>query len=459
MKKHLNIGFLLLLFYSSADLFPQEKNNLSEVVSQDDLGNVTDAFQEKFFEALKQKAIENHEKAIDALLECLELDSSEPVVYLELGKNYNALEKFNQAARYLERAREEVPGNEAVLAQLYKTYYLSQEFQKALPVVEELSEINTTFSEDLANLYLLNERYQEALDVLDSLDEEWGQSEYRNGLRRQVYAHTDDLDGKITDLERRIVKNPRDEQNYLNLIFIYSENGKAEKAFETAKELQQANPSSELVHLALYKFYLDEKATEKALESMRVLLKSRDLDEGTKYKVLNDFLIFVAEDPSLERDLIEMVEVFSKDENNMEVYGQLGTFFQEKNDLEEALKYFELGLENNDDDFGLIVKTLLLQLEFEQFEKVADLSTKAIENFPAQPMVYLISGTALNQLSSYEEAKNVLNNGLGFLIDDMKMEAGFYEQLSIAYAGLNNEKKAAESKSKAVQLKNSTIDE
>lgn len=459
MKKHLKIRFVLLLFCIAANSFSQDRNNFRDVVSEDDLGNVTDAFQESFFEALKQKAIENHEKAIDALLECVKLDSSEAVVYLELGKNYNSLENFDKAAEYLEIAREAVPGNETVLAQLYKTYYLSQEYEKALPVVEELSDLNAVFSEDLANLYLLNEKYQEALDVLDQLDEEWGHSQYRNGLRRQVYAHTDDLEGKIDDLERRIAKNPGNEQNYLNLIFVYSENGNSEKAFDTAKELQQANPSSELVHLALYKFYLDENAINKAVGSMSILLKSRDLDEGTKYKVLNDFLIFVAENSSLERDLIDMVDIFSKDENNMEVYGQLGTFFLEKNDLEKALKYFELGLENNIGDFGLMVQTLLLQLEFGKFEKAQALSKRAIENFPAQPMVYLLGGTALNQVLSFEEAEKVLNTGLGFLIDDIEMEAGFYEQLSIAYSGLKKEEKAAEFKNRAVQLKNSTIDE
>ena len=41
---------------------------------EDDLGDVSDAFQEAFFEGLKQAAIENHEKAILAFTDCIEED-------------------------------------------------------------------------------------------------------------------------------------------------------------------------------------------------------------------------------------------------------------------------------------------------------------------------------------------------------------------------------------------------
>ena len=63
----------------------------------DDLGNVEDRYQELFFEALKQKGIENYDRAIKALLQCVQLDDSEPAVYFELGKNYVQLKNFGAA--------------------------------------------------------------------------------------------------------------------------------------------------------------------------------------------------------------------------------------------------------------------------------------------------------------------------------------------------------------------------
>ena len=40
----------------------------------DDLGNFEDKFQEYFYEALKQKGIENYDRAVKSLLKALEMD-------------------------------------------------------------------------------------------------------------------------------------------------------------------------------------------------------------------------------------------------------------------------------------------------------------------------------------------------------------------------------------------------
>ena len=57
---------------------------------EDDLGDVTDAFQTNFFEALKQKGIENYQKSADALLKCIELDedSTDKDYLRSLGEYY-----------------------------------------------------------------------------------------------------------------------------------------------------------------------------------------------------------------------------------------------------------------------------------------------------------------------------------------------------------------------------------
>lgn len=452
MRTSLGIVLLLQLFLFSAALEAQEKELVVEEVSQDDLGNVTDEFQEYFFEALKQKGIENYEKAIQALEKCLKIDPK-PVVYFELGKNFNLLERYSEASELLEKANDLDPKNEAILAELYNTYYLNRQFDKALPVVEELRLIEPTYSEDLANLYILNQKFDHALKLLDDLDTRWGDSEYREGLRRQIYAQTNNSDQGVQDLQERIAESPDEEENYLNLIFVYSEKGEMDKAFETAQTLLEMNPDSEMVHLALYKFYLDQNDSTKALASMKTVLKGDQIDEETKYEVLNDFLLFVGENPSFEKDLMEVVEVFSQEEGNTKVYSQLGTFFLQAGQKERAMEYFEAGVNNGDMDFDMLVKTLLLQVEFMRYEEAKDLSGKALEEYPSQPILYLVNGTVLNQVQEYQEAEEILTFGLDFLIDNPVMEADFYQQLVLSYTGLNEAGKASEFKKKLAEIK------
>ena len=61
---------------------------------------------------------------------------------------------------------------------------------------------------------------------------------------------------------------------------------------------------------------------------------------------------------------------------------------------------------------------------------------------------------ALNNLNQPKEAIEALEIGLDYIIDDARMEADFYNQLSKAYTLLNNTAKAQTFSDKAQKLKN-----
>ena len=61
-------------------------------------------FQNYFFEALKQKALENYSKAVDALVLCKSINPSEPVVFHELGTNYLKLKQFESSEYNFQKA-------------------------------------------------------------------------------------------------------------------------------------------------------------------------------------------------------------------------------------------------------------------------------------------------------------------------------------------------------------------
>mgnify|MGYP003149531493 FL=1 len=437
-----NLFIILIMALLILPVNSQEVPQAFQDVNQDDLGNVSDEFQENFFEALKQKGIENYEKAISALEKCLELDAEKSVVYFELGKNYRELEQFDKAILNFKKASELEPEKESILVYLYQTYGMTEDFEGAISILKKLIPMEESYKQDLANLYLLNEDYDQALKLLDDLDTELGANSYRNSLRRQIYARTNNTGAQIENLQQGISDNPDVEQNYLNLIYIYSENGDNKEAFKVAQELLATNPGSSLAHLALYKFYLEKGDTDAAVTSMKIVFESEEIDTESKFKVLNDFLNFVQENPEYEEDLIEVAGRLSEWENAPKLYEQLGSYYLKRNNREDALKFFELGLKENPGNFELTKNTLLLQLEFQKYEAAKNLSEEALERFPSQPMFYLFQSVALNQLFEYEAAEKSSLNGLDYLIDDNLMEIDFYSQLAISYRGMKNADKA-----------------
>ncbi|WMI68889.1 lipopolysaccharide assembly protein LapB [Mangrovimonas sp. YM274] len=419
----------------------------------DDLGNVEDAYQEYFFEALKQKGIENYQRSVEALQQCIKIDDSDAVLYFELGKNYNKLKNFGAAEDALKEAISKEPDNEWYLDELYDVYIQQNEVDKAIKTVKQLVKYHPTYSDDLVGLYIKAKKYKNALQLLDELDEKYGVSADRDYMRNEIYNITGDDEERIENLEERLELNPENENNYLKLVYHYSESGDKEKAFKTAKKLLEVNPNSQLVHLALYKFYLEENDVDKAVNSMKIVLTSSAINADAKAKVLNDFVGFVGKHPEYEGELLEVVTLIDNDKS-IKTLKELGQYYLKTGDKTKALTYYEEALKEAPNDYNLIKDVLLLQLDLNQNEKAIIKSNEALELYPAQPIFYLINGVANNNLKYSKQAIEMLETGLDYIIEDPKMESDFYRQLSVAYGQQGNSEKAQSFAKKADALKN-----
>ena len=421
----------------------------------DDFGNTSDTFQENFFEGLKQKSIENYEMALNALdkAEVAAKDNQEnkAVVYFEKGKNLAALKRYKEAENNYNRVLEWSPEKIEVLEALYEIYYEDKNYDAAILLVEKLILQDSDYKEDLANLYHRTKQYDKALVILDEIDEDWGESNYRNALRSQIYRVTGNSSQAISKLEKKIDKNPKSEQEYLNLIFLYSEDGNSEKAFEIAKELIKQIPNSQLVHFALYKYYLEDGESEKAIKSMNIIFSSNQIELKRKNRVLEDFLLFVKNNPSYKTKINGLITNVLKG-GDSHTYLLLGDFYLLEGDKEKSLNFYKEGIKSDSDNFGLLKTTILLQIEVEKYKEAIVLSDVGLEIFPAQPLLYLVNGVANNELKNIDQAIEILETGLDYLFDDPKMEYDFYQQLTIAYTLKGNTKKAKLYHKKASEL-------
>jgi len=450
MKKQ----FYILLLLIGIALIPQ--SSFAQVdfnkKPDDDLGNVEDEFQEYFFEALKQKGIENYDRAVDALQKCLNLNSKLPVIYFELGKNYNKLKNFGAAEDHLKKAISMQPDNVWFLDELYDVYYQQDDINNAIKTIKQLVKYHPDYKEDLAALYVREEKYKQALELLDELDGDLGISESRDAMRNDIYSITGNADDRIENLEQRIANNPNNEDNHLKLIYRYSQTGDRKNAFKAAKNLLKVKPDSKFVHLALYKFYLQDGKIEDAIRSVKIALTSPEINANAKAKVLKDFVGFVAKNPEYESDLIDVTALVD-DNKDAQTHNDLGQYYLKAGDKAKALLNFKEALKQDPNDFKLIKDVLLLQLDIKDYKAVISDSERALELYPAQPILYLVNGVANNNLNKYKKAIDNLEMGLDFLVDNPNMEADFYSQLSIAYKALNNISKSETFAKKAQALK------
>lgn len=449
--------FILLLFLclsalSRKQMYAQEPTPFADE-NIDDLEDVSDAFQESFFEALKQKAIQNHDRAISALNTCIRQEPDRAFLYFERAKNEGALKQYDVAEKDLLKALELEPNREPMLALLYDVYYKTRNYEKAESTVQKLIPFNTQYKEDLARIYSQTKRYEEAIGLLDALDIEKGVDPYREQLRVRIYRQSGTGDLRKRSAEAKIAADPNNEEEYLKLIFLYSEEGNNAKAYETALKLQEINPEADEVHLALYKFYLEDGKVMEAIQSMNKVLRSTRMDGKVKHRVLNDFLTFVNDNPSYQAQLEEAITIFDTQVADANVYEQLADYYLKKGEKTKGLKYYEKALASDSENLELVKNTVLLQLDTQQYERATEITANALDFFPSQPLLYLTQGVAYNKLGKYDAAIESLEIGIDYIIDNVKMEYDFYQQLGEAYTAKGNIPKANNFLEKAKSLK------
>ena len=146
------------------------------------LEDYSDDFQESFFEALKQKGIENYDRAINLLLECKRLDASNKVVDHELAKVYFEDKQYPLAQEYAVVALASEPGNLWYLDTLVEV--IQKQGGTISGLATEIDLDHVQLNENLAWIYFKNGNYENALKVLKK-------------VKRSTFA--EDLASKIND--------------------------------------------------------------------------------------------------------------------------------------------------------------------------------------------------------------------------------------------------------------------
>jgi tetratricopeptide (TPR) repeat protein len=158
----LGIVFVPSLFYAQ-----EEQEIRVEESAEVFLEDYSDEFQENFFEGLKQKGIQNYDKAINYLLECKRLEPNNVVVAHELAKTYFLDKKYIQSQKYAMEAVSSDPENYWYLNTLITNTadqgISTDSFKDRIPWDNEILQKN------LATIYFKNGKLEEALKTLKNL--------------------------------------------------------------------------------------------------------------------------------------------------------------------------------------------------------------------------------------------------------------------------------------------------
>ena len=427
-KKNI-VLFAFLLFSFGNHLFAQE--------NPDSIALVEDQLENNFYEAVKQRGIENYDKAIVSIQKCIEKEPKNAAFQYELGKNYLSLKNYVDAESAFKKAVELDNKQRWYWNGLYDVYYQTKDYQKSIPIVEKLIEFDPNMKEDLVSLFMNTNQHGKALDLLKDMESKSKLTSTMEFYKLKIQESNTYSKPQKEQLEEAIKKNPKVEQNYIDLIVLYTSFNQEDKAFEVAKQLEKEIPNSDWAHVSLVKFHLNNNDGENASKSLFKILENDFIDLKIKHRVFNEFLIFAVKNPSYLKDIDKAIPYFDND-REINVAKELAKFFWKKDDLDKTAFYFEKGLKKNPEDVDAMELYLEVLIQKQDYQLVTRRADDYIESFPTQADFYFYSGLGYNQLKEYKKAKNILENGLDFVIENKILEANFYKQLIISCENLND---------------------
>ena len=443
---------LLILFFYSIFLCA----TVSAQIKQDSLTDLVTPnaelqFQDNFYEALKQKAIQNYKKAIDALISCSKLHPERAVVFYQLGDLYFRIKEYSRAESSLQKAIALDQNNLWYKQKLYQLYVYNEDYNKAITAVKPLLFKSQAYQEDLVHLNVSAGNYEAALKEIEKLDAHYGYTSERDQFRANIYLQTDNQNAHVQFLKKRLSEAPENEQYFLNLIYTLSQYGLKDEAFERSESFLKAYPQSHIAHVALYKFYLDEKTYDKAITSMKIVTSSNVLAPHIKVKVLSDFLQFFKDNPAYKTALAELESAASLDVLNRS-NSEWAAYYNETNKPLKALGFYEKELLKTPGNLGLIQIIANLYLETMQYERAVEFTLIQLEFFPTQVPLYLVYGQAQFHLQNWGAALEWLEIGLDYIFEENEAAEAYYILMADLYTKTNNIAKAKAFNNKVDEL-------
>lgn len=258
--------FILLPFTLKAQDSIPAKMSVSEQKNLD--------FQKLFFRALSEKAIKNHQKAIEILEEANQIIPNDIAVLFEFSKNYYSLNKTLEATEYANQALEIEPNNLWILEHLVSVYRKDLNFSDAITIQKKIAKNHPKKKYPLVFLHLQNKDGNAALQTLNELEE----SKLLTSRLRKIKASLEK--GKRKKRPKRITakikktdvkKDFETNKSYPSLKNLLKKLD-AENATDLLKYSEQGMslfPAQPFVYFMNGKAHNNQKEYKKALESLQ----------------------------------------------------------------------------------------------------------------------------------------------------------------------------------------------
>ena len=390
-------------------------------------------------EGIKMKLTGKLSEANDLFQHCLDIDPTNPDALFEAGylKFY-----LGQDSLGTEMIRQvvDIDNNNPYYVQSLAAAYLSRnEYDKVIPVMERLSQLQPRRSDvlyQLMELYKTNGQTDKAIEAVDRIELLEGRSLQTSLQKYSLYVDKGKKEEAYDVLKSLADDSPYDMRIPIILGRRYLENEEAEKALECFEKVQRNEPQNTELKLAMMEYYELTRQHERRSQMRDSLLFAQDTPEELRGKMMTLLIEDLKDESGSQQRIIHTLDSLvrlypSSMMHTLRVsymmYAQVS-----QDSIAQAMRDLLVVNPTNEDALS---RLLVYYLGRQDMDQVVEICHMGINAHPETLPYYFYLGVALFQKKQNAQAIEVLQNGLKQATDRAEREqiSDFYEILGELY--------------------------
>lgn len=445
LRKIILIGFSVLLLFSCSS---QKNIKTTENYKENSL----------IIDAVTLYANGKINEAENLFLNILSEDKNNATAMYYLSNVYMEKQDYNKAIDFGKQAIETDNNNLWFKLQLCEIYMAILDYDNAASMLEKIIKQEPQVLEywqQLALIYHVKQDSKSELSVLNRMEENFGINENISFQKFQLYREQNN--SKKAEMEMiKLSEAFPTQSKYLSILAEMKMKEKDyDKAFYYYSKVKEIDPEEENINVTFANYYMVKKQEDSTFYYLDKAMSQKNMATQSKIRIIYSVYGQKVDSDSLtfERffSLLKTMEN-SGDTNDCTLYALLNTGYMRKGDRVNATICGKKAIDKGCNDYSLFQNVLFAMSDFSQPEEVIQISQKAIELYPEQPIPYLFKGINQEIKKDYQEAITTFEQGVSVVGNDKVVLEDLYMNLGDCNYMIDKKEKAFEYYEKVLSI-------
>jgi len=436
MKQIFKIILLILVLFSLS--CKAKKGTLSVHGEPEEL-----RFRKKFHDANNEKLIGHFEKSIVLFNECIAMKPEASASYFGLSKVYLQLKNTTKAIDYGQKSYDLNPNNKWYVLHIAELYHSVGNYHKSAQyynlLFTQFEEKNIEYRYQLAEALIYSEQPQKAIDQLNKIELETGKSPELSLTKHDLYNDLKMPKAANLEIVSLLNEYPKNVDIRNQILDYYLQTNQIHTAETIAKQILAVDSINGNAYLGLADIEIRKNNIDKSFDYLEKGFKTGTVNSERKLSLLNGLVQFAFDrkDKNSEKINARLKPLFviteKEEATNPDFLALYGNYLVLNNKSLKAREKYATVCKLNPADYRAWEGLLNVDYDNALYDSLFMDGTKALEYYPTQPMVYLLTGIGAYESDRFSAAEELLLMGKDYVIKDDELKSEFEYQLGKSY--------------------------